>query len=134
MTTDPEKDRKNLPPLPIRTFWFGFMLLAWWISTIELPWHNLSRIVTQRGVERMYHPLTIWVYGLSDSWGRHRITAVFIIVLAMGFHYFIWTRYPGYDAYGRWVFKAGFLVLYILLYGFFFLMFLGAELPIWMGI
>lgn len=134
MIGGPDKNNQKLSPLPLRTFWFGLMLFAWWIVSIELPWRNLSKIITQRGVDRLYHPITVWAFGLSDSWARHRFAAVAFIVLAMALHYFFWIRYSKYDIYGKWLFKAAFLVIYIILYGFFLLMFLGAELPIWQGL
>lgn len=125
---------EKLAPLPLRSFWFGLMLFAWWMVSIELPWRNLSKIITQRGVNRLYHPITVWAYQLTDSWARYRFVAIILIVIAMILHYVFWLRYARYDAYGRWLFKAAFLILYIILYGFFFLMFLGAELPIWQGL
>lgn len=135
MTGEPPKsDLKKLSPLPFRTFWFGLMLFAWWVVSIELPWRNLSAIITQRGVDRLYHPITIWAYRLSDVWARYRWVAVVIIIASMFLHYFFWTRFPRYDAYGKWLFKAVFFILYVILYGFFLIMFLGAELPIWQGL
>lgn len=135
MTPEPEKTRPRKPtPLILRTLSFGLMIFLWWVMAIELPWRNLSAIVTQRGVQRAYHPLSIWAFQLSDKWAGYRTLAVILIVAAMVLHYFLWIRYPKYDVYGRWLFRAGFLVLYILLYAFFFIMFVGAELPIWMGL
>jgi len=107
------------------------MLFAWWVASIELPGRNLFAIVVHRGVERHLAPLSIWAFGLTQTWMKYRAVAVVLIILAAGAHYFLSTRHPRYDVYGKWLFRTGFLVFYIALYLFFLLVFLGAELPVW---
>ena len=130
-TRDAKIGERKLSPLGLRTFFFGLMLFAWWVLTIELPGRNLFSIVLHRGIERAYPPLTIWAFSVTQHWMKYRGWAVVAIVVAMLLHLWIWTRRERYDAWGQWLFKAGFLVFYIVLYGFFLLVFLGAELPIW---
>lgn len=120
-----------MAPLALRSFFFGLMLLAWWVLTVEVPGRMLFRIVVQRGIERQYTSLSVWAYSITQTMMGYRGLGIALIMAAMVFHYWLWTRLPRYDVYGRWLFKAGFLVLYIVLYTFFLLVFLGAELPVW---
>jgi hypothetical protein len=129
--TDQNPSGRKPAPLYLRTFFFGLMLFAWWVLTVEVPGRMLFRIVVQRGVERQYTPLSVWAFSVTQSMMGYRGLAVGLIVVAMAFHYWLWTRLPRYDVYGKWLFRAGFLVFYIVLYTFFFLVFLGAELPVW---
>lgn len=118
-------------PLYLRTFFFGLMLLAWWVLTVEIPGRMLFRLALQRGVERQLTSISVWAFQVTQTLMRYRVAAVVVIMVAMVVHYWLWTRWPRYDVYGKWLVKAGFLVLYIVLYAFFLLIFLGAELPVW---
>jgi len=131
----PDEPRKPVPKEPhwslIRTFGFGLMLLVWWVITIELPGRNLFKIISSQHLERAFAPITVWAYGVTQLWMQYRTVAVVFIVLAMLLHYWLWYRRTRYDIYGKWLFRMGFLVLYIILYGYFISIFVGAELPIW---
>jgi hypothetical protein len=133
MTTVPGKSDKPVkaPPLILRSFVFGLMLLAWWIATVELPGRNLFLIVAQNAMDRHFSAITIWAYGSTQALMQYRWLGVIGIFLGIGAHYFFSVRQPRYDIYGKWLFKTAFLVLYIILYGYFFMIFIGAELPIW---
>ena len=116
-----------------RTLGFGLMLIAWWIVTIELPGRNLFMVIAQNWIERSYYPITIWAYGFTQKLIALRPAGGVVIALLIALHIFLWKRYPDYDIYGRWLFRTFFFLLYILLYGVFFAVFIGAELPIWIN-
>jgi hypothetical protein len=112
---------------------FGLMLVGWWLVSIELPGRNLFFLAAQRGIERQLAPITIWAFGFTQAAMTHRWWAVGLIVVAVILHRWLRVRRERWDIFGKWVFKAAFLVLYIILYGLFMAIFLGAELPIWMS-
>lgn len=120
----------NPKPSIVRSILFGIMLFVWWILTIEIPGWNMFRIVTARGIERQYAPLTAWTYGVTQLWMEHRVAAIVIIFLAVIVHYWLWYRRQRYDVFGKWVFKTAFLVLYIIMYAFFLVILIGMEIPI----
>jgi len=129
----PQKPEKKPDPEPswLRSVGFGVMLVCWWLVTIELPAWNLFRIIANRGIERVYAPITVWAFAQTQHWQMYRGTAILVILVAVVFNYWLWYRRMRYDAWGKWLFRAGFLVLYILLYGYFILIFIGAELPVY---
>ena len=122
---------KELRPLFAGSLGFGLMLACWWICTFEIPGRTLFRLATQPGVDRHFAPITVWAYVFTQDGMSDRIWAIAAILIAVFVHRLAWVRRPRWDVFGIWVFKAGFLILYILLYGTFFLVFLGAEFPIW---
>ena len=107
------------------------MLIAWWVVTIEIPGRNLFLITAQRGLERALAPITIWAFGFTSSMTTRRGWAVIFILAAILLHRWLWVRREKWDVWGKWLFKAAFVVLYIALYGLFLLIFLAAEFPIW---
>jgi hypothetical protein len=123
-------DRDEIPGIA-RSLGFGAMLALWWVLTFELPGRNLFLLAAQRGIERPLAPVTIWAYGLTQQAVGVRGLAVVLIVLAMVLHAWLWRRRARWDVYGRWVFRAGFFVLYVILYGLFLVVFVASELPIW---
>ncbi len=134
-----EKPRPSAKPAPkpspkpswLRSIGFGLMLAIWWVVTVEIPAWNLFRIVANRGVERQYAPITLWAFDQSMQWQHYRGLVIVLILLAVGLNYWLWYRLTRYDAWGRWLFKAGFLVVYIIMYGYFIAIFIGAELPVY---
>ena len=132
MNSPKEKStERKTSPLYLRSFFFGLMLFAWWILTVEVPGRMLFRLALQRGVDRQLTTLSIWAYGVTQRLMSQRVWWMAVIVVTMALHYWLWTRWGRYDVYGKWLFRAGFLVLYVVLYAFFFLVFLGAEIPVW---
>jgi hypothetical protein len=107
------------------------MMITWWVFTIEIPGRNLFRVITNYGVHRSYAPITIWAFRITGEWIQYRWLAVVGIFAAIIMHYWFSSRLDRYDVYGRWLYKAVFVAVYILLYGSFLLIFAGAELPIW---
>ncbi len=107
------------------------MLVVWWIATVEIPGHNLFRIAASNWVDRPFPPITVWAFALTQKLALYRGWAVVLIVVVTILHAWLWKRRERWDIYGKWVFKAAFLVLYILLYGIFLLVFIGAGIPIW---
>jgi hypothetical protein len=107
------------------------MLAAWWLATVEIPGHMLFRMYESNWVARSVGPITVWAFGFTSKLSGLRIPAFIIIIAAVFIHSWLWKRHAGWDAYGQWVFKAGFFVLYAILYAIFILVFLGAEVPVW---
>jgi hypothetical protein len=107
------------------------MLIAWWVVTIELPGRNLFLIAGQRGLERALAPITIWALEFTSRMTTQRVWAAIIVIAAVLLHRWLWVRRGKWDVFGKWLFKAGFVALYVLLYGVFLLIFFAAELPIW---
>ena len=106
------------------------MLVGWWVVTIELPGKALFHIVAQRVVERALPPISVWAFGLTQAWMSYRFLALCLIIVAVFFHRFLWMRRVKWDVYGKWLFKSGFLLFYIVLYAFFLLNFLAMEWPL----
>lgn len=113
------------------TLGFGVFLLAWWVITIEIPGRNLFLIAAQRGIERALAPVTVWTYAFTQRAMLHRWWAFAAIAALLLIHRWLWVRREKWDVYGKWLFKAGFFVFYLLLYLVFMIVFIGAELPIW---
>jgi hypothetical protein len=107
------------------------MLIAWWVVTIEIPGRNLFLIAEQRGLERAFAPISVWAFEFTSRMTTQRVWAAVIVIAAVLLHRWLWVRREKWDAWGKWLFKAGFVVLYIALYGLFLLTFFAAELPIW---
>jgi len=126
----PEKVDKRAPSIP-GSIGFGAMLVIWWILSIEIPRWNLFRIDNMRSLALTLSPITEWVYGVATLWAEYRWLGIILIIASAPFHYFLWKRRMGYDQWGKWLFKAGFMVFYVILYAFFLIMLLGAELPIY---
>ena len=130
ITNPPASKEKIGPSLP-RSVGFGLMLFAWWIFSIEIPRWNIYRLGHMRGLVLSMAQITEWVYGVANLWSHYRGLAVVIIIIAVPVHYFLWKRRMQYDTWGRWLFKAGFMTFYVIMYAFFLFMLLGAELPIY---
>jgi len=123
---------RRVYPLPVRTLGFGLLLVAWWLLSIELPARNLSTIRNTYGISQTYPVITDFVHDLTTGLQNFRwLGAIFIIALTIC-HYVLWKRFEKCDAWPKFLFRFGVVVFYVLLYGFFFVMFLGAELPLWL--
>jgi hypothetical protein len=107
------------------------MLACWWAATFEIPGRMLFLIAAQRGIERHLAPITIWAYAFTQKGIGDRGWAIAAVLLSVVVHRWLIIRRERWDVFGKWVFKAAFLVLYIFLYGLFLLIFLGTEFPIW---
>lgn len=107
------------------------MLVVWWIVTFEIPARMLFMMAAQRGVERGLPPITLWAFRITHDAVEHRWTAVLLIVFSVFFHFWLLRRWEKWDAFGKWVFKAAFIIFYVILYGLFLVIFIGVEYPVW---
>ncbi|HDS31127.1 MAG TPA: hypothetical protein ENN67_08805 [Firmicutes bacterium] len=107
------------------------MLLFWWICTIEIPGHILFRIAQSNWVERSTGLLTLWAFNFTMTLSHYRPHAILVIIALVILHHWLSIRREKWDVYGKWLFRAGFLLLYIILYAIFMLVFLGVEIPVW---
>lgn len=126
-----KSDVPDTSPGFIRSLGFGAMLVVWWVATFEFPGHILFKISTSNWVSRGVGPLTAWAWAVTEKMIANRVWGAVAIIAVVILHAWLWRRYSRWDIYGKWLFKAGFVVLYIVLYTIFILVFLGAELPIW---
>ena len=110
------------------------MLVMWWVVSIEIPGRNLFLIAAQRGIDMKLAPISVWAFSLTQTAMSYRFLAGLFIVAGVIVHRLLRVRQGGWDIFGKWVYKAAFLVLYIFLYGLFLLIFIGAELPVWRGL
>ena len=114
-----------------RTLGFGALLVSWWILTFEIPGKNLFRIAAQEGVSRKLGPITLWAYDFTQRAITARSWAIVFFVIAIILHSILWRRRAKWDIYGKWLFRAGFFALYLIMYGLFLLIFAAVEIPLW---
>ena len=132
MTAEPRKSGETILLTAIKSIGLGISLIVWWIVSFEIPVRSLFKIIVEgRGGEMDYSVLTLGAYSLSTFMTEHRLYGLIFIFAAVIVNFISKRKSDGFDVWGWWLFRTGFLILYVILYGLFIFMFIGTEIPFW---